>query len=144
MRAPFQVLVIPFRRTASTLQFAVLKRSDADYWQFVAGGGEDGETPIQAAQRETKEEIGITGDFMQLDSASTVPKDCFAAADSWDENVYVIPEHSFAVHATNADICLSPEHTEFQWLAYEQAYRLLNWDSNRNALWELNQWLMKE
>ena len=144
MRAPFQVLVIPFHQTASTLKFAVLRRSDADYWQFVAGGGEDGETPIQAAQRETKEEVGITGDLTQLDSLSTVPKDSFAAADSWGENVYVIPEHCFAVHASNADICLSPEHTEFQWLSYEKAYRLLKWDSNRNALWELNQRLMKE
>jgi len=43
MRALLQVLVIPFRRTESTLKFAVLKRSDADYWQFVAGGGENGE-----------------------------------------------------------------------------------------------------
>ncbi len=144
MRAPFQVLVIPFRRTASTLQFAVLKRSDADYWQFVAGGGEFGETPIQAAQRETKEEIGITGDFTQLDSLSTVPKDYFAAADSWGENVYVIPEYCFAVHASNVDICLSAEHIEFQWVSYEQAYSLLKWDSNRNSLWELNQRLMKE
>ena len=144
MRAPFQVLVIPFRRTASTLKFAVLKRSDADYWQFVAGGGEDGETPIQAAQRETKEEVGITGDLTQLDSLSTVPKDCFAAADLWGENVYVIPEHCFAVHVGNEDIYLSPEHTELKWVSYEQGGSLLKWDSNRNAIWELNQRLMKE
>ncbi|MGB2896711.1 MAG: NUDIX pyrophosphatase [Anaerolineales bacterium] len=144
MRAPFQILVIPFRRTESAPKFAVLKRSDADYWQFVAGGGEEGETPIQATQRETLEEIGITGDLTQLDSLSTVPTNCFAAADSWSENVYVIPEHCFAVHASNVDIRLSPEHTEFQWVSYEQAYSLLRWDSNRNALWELNQRLMKE
>ena len=93
MRAPFQVLVIPYRWQASVLEFVVLKRSDADYWQFVAGGGEDNETPIHAAQREAKEEVGIAGDLMQLDSLATVPKDSFAAADSWGEDVYVIPEH---------------------------------------------------
>ena len=54
MRAPFQILVIPFRRTAAGLEFAVLRRSDADYWQFVAGGGEDDETPLQAARREAR------------------------------------------------------------------------------------------
>ena len=144
MRVLFQVLVIPFHRTESTLKFTVLKRSDANYWQFVAGGGEDGETPIKAAQRETEEETGISGDITQLDSLSTVPKNCFAAADSWGEDVYVIPEHCFAVHASNVDICLSPEHTEYQWLSYEEAYSLVKWDSNRNALWELNQRLMKE
>ncbi len=63
MRAPFQVLVIPFRRTGTVPEFAVLKRSDASYWQFVAGGGENDETPAQAATRETEEEIGITGEL---------------------------------------------------------------------------------
>lgn len=144
MRAQFQVLVIPFRPTTSALEFAVLKRSDADYWQFVAGGGEEGETPAQAAERETTEEIGMAGDLRPLDSLATIPKDCFATADSWGEDVYVIPEHCFAVHVSNADIQLSPEHTEFQWVSYEQACSLLKWDSNRNALWELNQRLMKE
>jgi len=40
MRAPFQVLVIPYRSMASALEFAVLKRSGANDWQFVAGGGD--------------------------------------------------------------------------------------------------------
>ena len=25
-----------------------------------------------------------------------------------------------------------------EWLTYEDAKKILNWDSNRNALWELN------
>ncbi|MBN2556712.1 MAG: NUDIX domain-containing protein [Anaerolineales bacterium] len=79
MRAPFQVLVIPYRSTASALEFAVLKRSGANYWQFIAGGGEEGETPIQAAQRESLEEIGIAGELIPLDSMATVPRDNFAA-----------------------------------------------------------------
>lgn len=29
--------------------------SDADYWEFMAGGGEDDETPLQAAEREVEE-----------------------------------------------------------------------------------------
>ena len=143
MRAPFQILVIPFRHTAAGPEFAVLKRSDADYWQFVAGGGEDGETPLQAAQRETQEEVGTAGEMTQLDSLSTVPKDCFAAADSWGEDVYVIPEHAFAADVGSRDLALSQEHIEFRWVSYEQAYSLLKWDSNRNALWELNERLRK-
>ena len=139
MRAPFQVLVIPFRRVAAGWEFAVVKRSDADYWQFVAGGGEQGESVLQAAQRETEEEIGIAGDLMQLDSLSTVPKDCFAAADSWGEDVFVVPEHCFAVNVGTQDVSLSQEHTDVQWLPFDEASQLLKWDSNRNALWELNE-----
>jgi dATP pyrophosphohydrolase len=144
MRAPFQVLVIPFRSTGRAFEFAVLRRRDADYWQFVAGGGEDDETPVQAAQRESAEEIGIPGDLIRLDSLSTVPRDSFDAADSWGEDVYVIPEHCFGIHVGKADLRLSTEHTEFLWASYAQACNLLRWDSNRNALWELNQRLLKQ
>ena len=94
---------------------------------------------MQAAQRETEEEIGIAGNLAQLDSLCTVPKNCFAAADSWGEEVYVIPEHCFAVNAGTSALRLSDEHTESQWVSYEQACSLLKWDSNRNALWELNE-----
>lgn len=139
MRAPFQILVIPFRRTAGGPEFAVLRRSDADYWQFVAGGGEDDETPAQAAQRETKEEVGIVGNLTPLDSLATVPKSCFAAADSWGDDVFVIPEHCFGIDAGTREIALSSEHTESRWVPFGEASSLLKWDSNRNALWELNE-----
>ena len=139
MRAPFQILVIPFRKTAEGPEFALLKRRDAGYWQFVAGGGEDGETPEQAARRETAEEIGITGDLIPLDSSSTVPTSCFAAAASWGDDVVVIPEHCFAIDVGNRDISLSEEHTESRWAPFEQACALLKWESNRNALWELSE-----
>jgi dATP pyrophosphohydrolase len=141
MRASFQVLVIPFRRTATGLEFAVLKRSDTGWRQFVAGGGEDQEEPIQAARRETKEEIGISGEsvFIPLESRNTVPRGNFGAADSWDPNLYVIPEYCFAVDTVDQNIAVSPEHAEFRWVQYERACGMLKWDSNRNALWELSE-----
>lgn len=143
MRAPFQVLVIPFRHTKVGLEFAVFQQSDAGWWQFVAGGGEDDEQPVQAAERETQEETGLVGKMISLDSRFSVPKDCFAAADSWGDEVFVIPEYCFAVDAGSCDIALSSEHTECRWVDYDRAGELLKWDSNRNALWELNERLVK-
>jgi len=145
MRAPFQILVIPFRHTAGEAEFAVLKRSDGGWWQFVAGGGEENESPPQAAARETQEEIGISADgfLLALDSKATVPKNCFAAAASWAPDVYVIPEHCFAVDVGDRVLALSGEHTGSQWVSYEEASGLLKWDSNRNALWELNERLKR-
>lgn len=110
----------------------------------MAGGGEDDERPIQAAGRETREETGLRGDLLPLDSLASVPKDCFAAADLWGDDVYVIPEYSFAVDAGSHDITLSAEHTECRWGDYARACDLLKWDSNRNALWELNERLKVE
>jgi dATP pyrophosphohydrolase len=68
-RAPFQVLVYPYLKAgAGRFEYALLKRSDAGYWQAIAGGGEDDETPLEAARREAYEEAGIPGtaDFLQL------------------------------------------------------------------------------
>ncbi|MFI0220431.1 NUDIX domain-containing protein [Streptomyces lydicus] len=58
-RAPFQILVAPFRRVGKRIEFAVLRRQDMNVWQAVAGGGESGESPQQAAIREACEELGL-------------------------------------------------------------------------------------
>ena len=75
---------------------------------------------------------------------ATVPKNCFAAADSWGEEIYVIPEYCFAIGAGVHALSLSDEHTEARWVSYDQACSMLKWDSNRNALWELNERLKRE
>ena len=55
-RAPFQVLVFPYKRTDSSIfQYAIFSRADYPCWQSIAGGGEDKETPLDAAKRENKE-----------------------------------------------------------------------------------------
>ncbi len=59
-RAPFQILVLPYRKIAEAFEFAVFSRSDYACWQGIAGGGEEGETPMEAAQREAREEAGIS------------------------------------------------------------------------------------
>ena len=146
MRAPFQILVVPYRNKPSGHEYVILRRTDAKYWQFVAGAGEDTETPLEAAKRETEEEIGMskTADYIRLDSKNTVPKENFAAASSWDPDLYVIPEYCFAVDVDSREIVLSIEHTEFQWVDYITARKKLHWDSNKNALWELNERLKKQ
>src|SRR5262249_22275578 len=68
-RAPFQVLVFPYRRRPDAeLEVALFRRVDGGYWQGIAGGGHEGETPEDAARRETREEAGIepTGPWIAL------------------------------------------------------------------------------
>jgi len=120
-----------------------LKRSDAEYWQFAAGGGEEGETPLQAARREVEEEIGIADStLLPLDSVSSVPRTCFAAANSWPATLYVVVEYAFAVDTEDQLLRLSGEHMELCWVDYARAGQLLRWDSNRTALWELRERLL--
>ena len=50
MRAAFQILAIPYRIIDGTPRYCVFHRADHDQWQFIAGGGEDEETPLEAAK----------------------------------------------------------------------------------------------
>ena len=139
-RAPFQILVFPYRTTVSAaFEYAVFKRSDAHYWQAIAGGGEQGESPLIAARREANEEAAIpqSAPYLQLSSMNSVPVVAISGF-LWGEDVLVIPEYCFAVDASNCLLKLSQEHEEMRWTTYEDANSLLKWDSNRNALWELN------
>ena len=140
-RAPFQVLVLPYRKTAEAYEFAVLRRSDYACWQGIAGGGEDDETPGEAAKREAFEEAGLSavGRLLPLQAACTVPVTFFRDSSSWDPALYVIPEHSFGVDCTGQALTLSDEHNAIEWLPYAEASAHFTYDSNRTALWELNQ-----
>lgn len=147
MRAPFNVLVIPFRKSASGHnEFAVFRRADEGYWQFIAGGGEDDESPAEAAVRESNEEACIPADtsFYELKSVSSVPVTAFpSAAKYWPRDLYVVPNYSFAADCSDNEIIISHEHTEFKWVGYDECYSMLNWDNNKVALWELNERLSK-
>lgn len=142
MRAPLQVLVILYTKEKDKILYGIGLRSTRNIWQFVAGGGEDKETPIEAAVRELREETSINikkEDLIVLDSKTTIPVVNVTGTYTWGKDVFVIPEYAFAVDATSFQIKLSNEHTEFKWLEYNKAMDILTYDSNKSALWELNE-----
>lgn len=146
MRASYQVLIFPYIKTADSIQYAIFNRSDYGYWQGIAGGGEDGEIPIESAKREAFEEAGITREcpYIQLDSVSSLSVEDVVGGFLWGEEVYVIKEFSFGVKVPTKNISLSKEHFNYKWLCFEEAVTLLKWDSNKTALWELNKRLLKQ
>jgi dATP pyrophosphohydrolase len=143
MRAPFQVIVFPYRKTPDgSYQYAIFfRRTDryGDFWQAIAGGGEDDEIPLEAARREANEEGGLGYDtpYVQLESMVMIPAP-FAAGMLWGPDVLVVPEYAFGADAGEQEIILSEEHETFRWVDYNTAQELLRFDSNRNALWELD------
>lgn len=144
MRAPYQILAIPYRIQDRTIEFCVLHRADCNQWQFVAGGGEDGETPKEAAIREISEEAGVqNANIFPLTSMCYIPAGVISEDRriGWPKNTWVIPEYAFAFRC-DGDPVLSQEHDRFRWLTYEDTLNLLQWDSNRTALYELNQQLL--
>ena len=140
-RAPFNVLAFPYRKAKDgEFEYALLKRAEGGFWQGVSGGGEDDETPLAAARRETWEETGISRDssFLRLDTVISVPVTAYRDSHLWGEDVYVIPQHCFGVLVEDSGLALSHEHTAYRWLKYEEAHRILKYDGNKTALWELD------
>jgi dATP pyrophosphohydrolase len=138
-RAPFQVLVLPYGRSGERVEYAVFQRTDLGVWQGLAGGGEDQETPTEAAQREAFEEAGIapTSGFEPLASTAAISVEHFSDRRLWDPSLDVIPEYAFAVDLDQHPIRLSGAHTSVRWVDVAQALTLLEWESNRAALREL-------
>jgi len=140
-RAPFNVLIFPYIDICNNeFEYVLFKRADTGFWQEISGGGEDNETPLESARRETYEETGISvnSEFMQLDTVFPVPVTEFSVSYLWGDNIYVIPQYTFGVKVYDRQITLSNEHTEYRWLRYEQAYEIVEFDGNKIAIWELN------
>src|SRR5690349_12926734 len=117
-RAPFQVLVLPYRRHGSGhFEYAIFRRTDNGVWQGIAGGGQDHETPHDAADRETREEAGITViRLLPLDSTGTIGVEHFRERHGWKAALRQIPEYAFGVAVNDSEITLSSEHREVAWL----------------------------
>ena len=142
-RAKYQVLVIPYRKSDDEVLYCIFQRSDmADCWQFVAGGGEEEDgVPLISARRGAFEEAGIPLDahFIQLETTSSISTEHFPKARlHWGERCLVIPEYCFAVELPHKSIRISDEHTRFAWVDYATAMERLQYDSNKVALWELD------
>jgi dATP pyrophosphohydrolase len=130
----------------SEFAYLLLKRSDEGWWQGIAGGGEGSETPLEAAKRETLEETGIPKDsrFLQLITLLPIPATEFRYSHLWGRKVCVIPQYCFGVLPKEKKIVLSSEHIDYKWLMYEEAYRLVKYEDNKIALWELDKRLKNE
>lgn len=145
MRKPVQVLIFQFYKEKNKYLYAIFKRRDFKFWQGISGGLENDETPLKGAKREVFEETKIKpkAKFIRLDSKTSIPIEN-VGRHRWKKNIYVATEFSFGVEVETKENKLSKEHTEMAWVPFEKAIKLLKYDSNKTALWELNQRLTKK
>ena len=147
MRTPYQTLTILYKEEEDKNFYAIFYRTSHPIWQFISGGGEEGESIFETVIREISEETSIKIDkeqILKLDSKSSIPVLNITGDYTWGKDVYVVPEYTFAVDVKDINIKLSNEHKEFKWVTYEEAMEKLNYDSNKTALWELNERLKRE
>jgi len=124
--------------------YLLLKRTERDggFWQPITGVIEPGESPLQAAVREVREETGL--DLEELVAPPRPPllplpyvhAFAFSPSDPPDAPPIFIREHSFvAVLPTRPAIRVNPaEHEDFQFADVAMALSLVRWKGNRRAL----------
>ncbi len=143
MRQPKQIHVYLYRERNGIYEYAVFQRSDMPIcWQGVCGGLENNETLEEGLMRELSEEAGISkiDKLIQLESICHLPDNLFA--ENWDKSVVMVPMYYYAI-PYDGEITLSDEHLEVKWLDYETAVELVYFDSQKNALYELNEKLKR-
>lgn len=149
MRLPHQVLGFPYKKdkNGQYLYAVFLRNSKKEVWQGIAGGVEDfDKSYLDAFKREAYEEanISFSSKVIPIESICTIPVERVTKKFIFGENTILIYEHSFGVEVTKENIKLSSEHKDMKWLSYEDAIKILTYDSNKNALWELNYKLQRE
>lgn len=125
------VSVYLFRQTQRGPEYLALRRANVDHlggtWQAVHGGIDDGETAVQAAWREVKEETGLTPErFWQLDHIEThyLPH---------KDAIRMVPCF-VAELSSDAEPTLGPEHDDHAWLNIDDFRDRLIWRSQQQAV----------
>ena len=126
--------IVPFIVENGELKFLLIKSSLG--WEFPKGHVEEGETRLQAAKRETKEETGLLIDkvfpYFQYTSSYFIKKD-YSTGKKLE-----IPEPKtvayFVAEAPSKDVELSFEHYSYDWFTAEEANKKLGFTSKREVL----------
>jgi 8-oxo-dGTP pyrophosphatase MutT (NUDIX family) len=125
--------VIVFRRNKNKLEYLLIKHGKG-HWSFPKGHIDEGETRIQAAVRELKEETGITD--IDLISKDILVEDYYAFRENGryvEKTVeYFIgeytPERSGKIKTDGKEI------TDFKWCGLKDSLKLLTFKESKNLL----------
>ena len=133
VRLPIQIQGILFSRINGEIQYLLLKRHPerGGFWQPVTGGLEEGETRVEALKREVLEETGIKNLVRIIEGVYH-----FELATPLHEKEFVYGVEVLHTKEIEMD---NNEHSEYRWCNLEEAFKLLKWKDNKEALERLDE-----
>ena len=124
--------IVIFRKKGDTIFFLLLNYP-AGHWDFVKGKIESGESDINTAIRETKEETGII-DLEFVDGFNEKIEYNFQFEGKLIHKEVVF----FLAKTITEDIKISHEHTDYMWLDFEKALMKTTFQNAKNILSKAN------
>jgi|WetSurMetagenome_2_1015567.scaffolds.fasta_scaffold850645_1 bis(5'-nucleosidyl)-tetraphosphatase len=108
-----------------------------DYWDFARGKIEKGETELQTARREIKEETGLEVQFVNGFEERTSWFYRLEGKNVFKQTVYFLAE------AGDRKVQISSEHLGFDWLEYHEAMERLTYKNTKAILTSAHEFLKK-
>lgn len=111
-------------------------------WEFPKGAIEEGESHLEAAERELREETGIAlGDYSVLDGFRAEERYFFTRGEGADRRLIQKQVSYFLAKWHRGEVRISREATRYEWATLEEAERLLRFPEKRRVLASAERWL---
>jgi 8-oxo-dGTP pyrophosphatase MutT (NUDIX family) len=139
MRTGAEVAVFVTRRGGREVLLLHRAPGGGGYWHVVAGGVEPGETAVDAAKRELREETGLVA---PLGTAAEVTEYAYALSEEPVERRSLYDPRTVRVHVTcyrakaadDWEPTLDGEHDDYRWCSAAEACVTLRWPETARAL----------
>ena len=136
--------VVVYRDGAGGRTFLLLRSrvTRTPMWEFPKGGVEEGETEREAAERELREETGLAADEVEVSEGFVAEEKYFFTLGTAGARRLVMKRVTYFLARALVDrVRISHEASDFRWLPFADARRLVRFRAKQDVLDRAEAWL---